>query len=85
MCTSLGPIVSGFLEVNLFLHLSGSNTLKKVMLLFPGCEARKIESEYNYDKVGAPEWLSRLSIRLLVPAQVIIPGSWDRAPRRALH
>ena len=33
---------------------------------------------------GAPGWLSRLSVRLLISAQVMIPGSWDRAPHQAL-
>ena len=32
---------------------------------------------------GAPGRLSRLSNRLVISAQVVIPGSWDRAPHRA--
>ena len=35
-------------------------------------------------KSGAPGGLSRLSVRLLISAQVVIPGSWDRAPCPAL-
>ena len=35
--------------------------------------------------VGAPGRLSRLSVRLLISARVMIPGSWDRAPRRVLR
>ena len=31
-----------------------------------------------------PRWLSQLSIQLLVFAQVMIPGSWDRAPCQTL-
>ena len=27
----------------------------------------------------APEWLRRLSVRLLISAQVMVPGSWDGA------
>ena len=34
---------------------------------------------------GAPGWLSRLSARLLISAQVMIPWSWDQAPPRALR
>ena len=30
-----------------------------------------------------PGWLSRLSIQLLISAQVMIPGSWDEAQRWA--
>ena len=33
---------------------------------------------------GAPGRLSQLSIRLWIPAQVTIPGSWDQALRWAL-
>ena len=34
--------------------------------------------------MGAPGWLSWLSVWLLISAQVMISGSWDRAPHRAL-
>ena len=34
--------------------------------------------------VGAPGWLSQLSIALLFLAQVMISGSWDGAPCWAL-
>jgi len=34
--------------------------------------------------MGAPEWLSQLSVWLSVLAQVVVSGSWDGAPRRAL-
>ena len=34
---------------------------------------------------GVPGWPSRLSIQLLISAQVMIPGSRDRAPCWALH
>ena len=37
---------------------------------------------YHY---GASGWLSLLSNRLLIWTQVIIRGSWDRAPSQALH
>ena len=30
--------------------------------------------------LGAPGWLSRLSVLLLISAQVMISGSWDQAP-----
>ena len=33
--------------------------------------------------LGAPAWLSQSSIRLLILAQVMISGSWDRVPRGA--
>ena len=29
---------------------------------------------------GAPAWLSQLNVQLLISGQVMIPGSWDRAP-----
>ena len=29
---------------------------------------------------GAPGWFSQPSVQLLISAQVMIPGSWDRAP-----
>ena len=32
----------------------------------------------------AAGWLSRLSVRVLIPVQVVIPGLWDQAPPRAL-
>ena len=35
--------------------------------------------------LGAPGWFSWLSIWLLILAQVMIPGSWDRAQRQALR
>lgn len=35
--------------------------------------------------LGAPGWLSLLSIWLLILAQVMILESWDRAPHQALH
>ena len=35
----------------------------------------------NCQRFGAPGWLSWLSIRLLIWAQVMISRSWDRAPR----
>lgn len=41
------------------------------------------EGSQQLDKnnnTGPPGWDSRLSIRLLVSAQVGISGSWDRAP-----
>ena len=34
---------------------------------------------------GAPGWLSQLSVWLLISAQVMIPGSWVRAPHQALR
>jgi len=34
--------------------------------------------------VGVPGWLSRLSVWLLTSAQVVVSGSWDQAPCRAL-
>ena len=36
-------------------------------------------------KGGAPVWLSKLSIPLLIWAQVMIPRLWDQAPHWALH
>ena len=33
---------------------------------------------------GAPGWLSRLSVQLLISAQVLISQLWDRAPHVAL-
>ena len=36
-------------------------------------------------KIGAPGWLSRLSIRILISAQAVISWLWDRAPHQALH
>ena len=32
----------------------------------------------------APGWLRQLSVQLLISAQVMIPGSWDRAPHQVL-
>ena len=39
---------------------------------------------FNSRFPGTPGWLSQLSVRLLISAQVMIPGSWDQAPRQAL-
>ena len=43
-------------------------------------------SEIQIENTGVPGWLSRLSGRLLVSAQVMIsPVSWVGAPHRAPH
>ena len=34
------------------------------------------EQALNMERLRMPEWLSRLSVRLLISAQVMIPGSW---------
>ena len=31
-----------------------------------------------------PGWLSQFGVQLLIPAQLMVPGSWDRAPHQAL-
>ena len=36
-------------------------------------------------QIGEPGWLSRLSVLLLISAQVVIPRWWDRALHQALH
>ena len=38
--------------------------------------------EIKTDIHGAPRWLSRLGVQLLISAQVLIPGSGDQALRR---
>ena len=35
------------------------------------------------EELGAPGWLSQVSIQLLILAQVMIPGSWDQVPCQA--
>ena len=48
---------------------------------------QRIRAKLNALRIGtrgASGWLSRVSVRLLVSAQVMIPGLWDRAPHRAL-
>ena len=37
-----------------------------------------------YVVTGAPGWLHRLAVRLLISAQVMVSGSWDWAPSWAL-
>ena len=42
-------------------------------------------SLFKIEQTGAPGWLSRLSVQLLISAQVMIPRSWDQASQQALH
>ena len=49
------------------------------------CLCPRKSTEKEQAECGAPGWLGRLSVRLLILAQVISQGSWVRAPQWALR
>ena len=61
------------------MHLTGLFSIKWIFFESLLLCARQCEKCSN----GAPRWLSLLSVRLLVSAQVMISGSWDQAPHPA--
>ena len=55
--------------------------------LFPFCSSLQGDDHASYrklEKKGAPGWLNGLSVRLLISAQDMISGAWDRASCWAL-
>ena len=53
---------------------SGQHVVIRTRQFVPGDQWDRMES------ARALGWLSRLSVRLLISAQAMVPGSWDRAP-----
>ena len=81
LCTKRPAASFGWLNLDFSLRSQDVNKLRLAPILRDYVQPeQRVKIKIHF---GAPGWLRRLSIQLLVSAQVMISGAWDGAPHQS--